>query len=33
MIRGILHRVKFDGMTAEPVLPDDGKYPLFESYK
>ena len=33
MIRGILHHVKFDGMTAEPVLPDDGKYLLFESYK
>ena len=33
MIRGILHCVKFDGMTAEPVLPDDGKYLLFESYK
>ena len=33
MIREILHRVKFDGMTAEPVLPDDGKYLLFESYK
>ena len=25
LIRGILHRVKFDGITAEPVLPDDGK--------
>ena len=33
MIRGILHCVKFDGMTAEPVLPDDGKYLLFESYR
>ena len=33
MIRGILHRVKFDSMTAEPVLSDDGKYLLFESYK
>ena len=33
IIRGILHRVKFDGMTAEPVLPDDGKYLLFESYR
>ena len=33
MIRGILHRIKFDGMTAEPVLPDDGKYLLFDSYK
>ena len=33
MIRGILHCVKFDGMTAEPVLPDDGKYLLFENYK
>ena len=32
-IRGIPHHVKFDGMTAEPVLPDDGKYLLFESYK
>ena len=31
MIRGILHRVKFDGMTAEPVLPDNGKYLLFDS--
>ena len=33
IIRGILHRVKFDGMTAEPVLPDDGKYLLCESYR
>ena len=33
MIRGILHCVKFDGMTAEPVLPDDGKYLLCESYR
>ena len=32
-IRGIPHHVKFDDMTAEPVLPDDGKYLLFESYK
>ena len=33
MIREIRHCVKFDGMTAEPVSPDDGKYLPFESYK
>ena len=33
MIRGTLHCVKFDSITAEPVLSDDSKYLLFDSYK